>query len=67
MKRIIFSAGLFLAAAQIANAQITVLPNGNVGIGVTTPTNKLQVSGLAADFLNTSQLRLGVFAADPRI
>src|SRR5690606_10826688 len=53
--------------AQIVSAQITVLPNGNVGIGVTTPTNKLQVSGLAADFLNSSHLRLGVFAADPRI
>lgn len=67
MRKLIYSAAVLLISAPFANAQITVLPNGNVGIGVTTPTNKLQVSGLAADFLNTSQLRLGVFAADPRI
>ncbi|MFC3198296.1 tail fiber domain-containing protein [Parapedobacter deserti] len=67
MKILAVFVSVVLLAGLGAQAQVKVIANGNLGVGVATPTNKLQVSGLAADFLNASHLRLGVYAADPRI
>ena len=50
-----------------SHGQVKVIANGNVGVGVANPTNKFQMNGLAADFINSSRLRLGVFTTDPRI
>ncbi|MBG6133195.1 hypothetical protein IWQ47_004471 [Aquimarina sp. EL_43] len=44
MKKIVLSITLFGVILGI-EAQITELPNGNVGIGVTTPSKKLEIDG----------------------
>ncbi|MEC3878633.1 tail fiber domain-containing protein [Parapedobacter sp. 10938] len=67
VKSLIVATIVMLGGALYTQAQVKVIANGNVGIGVTTPTNKFQMNGLAADFINSSQLRLGVFSSDPRI
>ncbi|AUP78223.1 myosin/kinesin family protein [Flavivirga eckloniae] len=44
MKKIIFILALS-SIISFSNAQVTELPNGNVGIGITNPTQKLDVLG----------------------
>jgi hypothetical protein len=56
----IFQVGNGIDASQKSNA-ITVLRNGNTGIGVLTPTSKLEVAGdiksTELDFIGTNQKR----------
>ena len=48
MKKQIITLVFSIVVATMAQAQIDVLTNGNVGIGVTNPTYKLQVAGSTA-------------------
>lgn len=45
MKRTIFTATLCLSVAIVASAQNTFPTSGNAGIGTTTPTANLQITG----------------------
>jgi len=45
MKKVIFILGFSLLCVMGISAQLKVINNGNVGIGTTTPSNKLEVNG----------------------
>lgn len=68
MAVLIMAAGIF---PFLSNAQLTVLPNGNVGIGTATPTQKLEVllnpadpANQAAQFINNSNTAIAKYGLE---